>query len=368
MTKFEWPTSLVAAANNDNVTPGRLCETASSRELLSAAPPGFREHAQLAIEDFNAGGAAPLVDLRSDSVANRFRVRIGHLNVFVARMTVPGGPWPGHFGLEALCFSASKAPFPSWFPQVGSSPLMIGTMHTASNGFLRGQGAVLFPELLALRAPLERQAFGVVFMDRLTVLYAAKVAPVLKALGIPNRQYGELYSARRLAFLAHEWGHLRGSALYEKTVQARRRRLIAVISELYADLASLSMLLHSGVSTAIEAAEILLFDRIFREAWLPRAHRQVDSIAARHLLVLLNDSGFAAMRDGQVKVSLNNAMDRLEQELQLVGAIEADCSNGDDAPARHYLEKYGWELERDGCHVNLFDKFAGAVKEAAAQT
>ena len=97
---------LVAAVDSDNRKAVR-CDSAQTRVALTEAPPWAREHAGLALADFERSGAAPLRELRSDTVANHFRVRTGGaVSVLVARLVVPGGPWPGHYGLETAVFAA----------------------------------------------------------------------------------------------------------------------------------------------------------------------------------------------------------------------------------------------------------------------
>ncbi|MGH8902776.1 MAG: hypothetical protein ACRDYA_14135 [Egibacteraceae bacterium] len=60
-------------------------------------------------------------------------------NLFVARMTVPGEPWPGHFGLEAIAFDAFRVGFPAWFPDIETDySLDFADIVTASNAFMRG--------------------------------------------------------------------------------------------------------------------------------------------------------------------------------------------------------------------------------------
>jgi len=365
----DWSARLIAAANRDNETLNCRCSTSATRGLLLEAPGIFQEHAALALADFARAGDAPLRDLRSDTVATQFEVTVTPpaRNLLVARMTVPGGPWPGHFGLEAIVFDAFKAGFPEWFPALDTGySLDFADVITASNAFMRGQGAVLFPELLALRERLERQSFGVVFLDRLTALYVSRVLPALAELRIEaTTGTEEARTIRQLAFLAHEWGHLHGPVPYEETVRARRRRLIAIISELYADLAGLAMLLDVGTAVAKQAAEVLILDRIAREAWLPRARSQVDSVTARQLLMLLRETSYAEMAPDGIRLSLERAEQRLRQELSAVREVDAACAQGDVEPARRYLASYGWRLDDSGFQVDLHDRLSQLLRAAA---
>lgn len=364
----DWSTRLIAAANSDNENLNCRCSTSTTRDLLTEAPQILQEHAALALADFARAGDAPLSDLRSDTVATQFRVAVTPpaRNLFVARMTVPGGPWPGHFGLEAIAFDAFKVGFPTWFPSIKTDySLCFADIVTASNAFMRGQGAVLFPELLSLRDRLERQSFGVVFLDRLTTLYVSRVLPVLSELHIEaTTGIEDARTIRQLAFLAHEWGHLHGPVPYEETVRARRRRLIAIISELYADLAGLAMLLDVGTVVAKQAAEMLILDRIAREAWLPRAHSQVDSATARHLLALLSDTGDTEAMPHDIWLHLERGQQRLCRELSVVSEVEIACAHGDVEPARRYLISYGWRLDDRGYQIDLHDPLSRLLKVA----
>jgi len=351
-----WPQALAAAVNADNEEPSMACTSSLTYRLLCDAPPVFRPHADLVLADFQAAGS--LGDLRSDTVARQFRVSVEMPNMLAGRMTVPGGPWPGHFGLESITFDAEPARFPDWFPPVADgSPLHFGTVIASSNGFAAGQGAVLFPELLALRRSLRTQSFGVVFLDRLTALYASKIVPALSRMGVETDP-AALPAARRLAFLAHEWGHLSGPTRYDDSVVVRRRRLVAVIGELCADLAALVMLLAAGTPRARDAAGVLVFDRIVREAWLPRARRQVDSIAGRQLLVLLTGTAYA--RD----LDLCRVEELLRGQLAVLRAAEKAAVRGDTGPARGYLAGYGWRLAAGAYHVELRGDLVERIRTA----
>ncbi|MDQ3761099.1 MAG: hypothetical protein M3460_05185 [Actinomycetota bacterium] len=126
----------------------------------------------------------------------------------------------GHFGLEAVAFTAFPARMPTAFPAVAAKVgLHFGQILAASRAFREGSGAVLFPEQLAVRTRPNRQAFGVVFLDKLVELFRARVLPVLDdhALPMADRSPQVLRDLRRLAFLAHEWGHQAGTGA-EQTV------------------------------------------------------------------------------------------------------------------------------------------------------
>lgn len=144
----DWTTRLITAVNGDNDDLDRRCSTATTRDLLAEAPTSLSGHAALALADFDLAGDAPLSQLRSDTVAAQFTVTVmpPAENLFVARMTVPGGPWPGHFGLEAILFTAFKVGFPAWFPAIETDySLDFADFLAASNGFMRRQGAIFSP-------------------------------------------------------------------------------------------------------------------------------------------------------------------------------------------------------------------------------
>ena len=91
-------------------------------------------------------------------------------------------------------------------------PLHLCEVLSATNGFLKGQGEVMFPELLSRTEPIDRQAFGLVFIDRLTGLYLQRVVAVRNAVNLHAEDLGGdpaiLRRRRQVAFMAHEWGRL----------------------------------------------------------------------------------------------------------------------------------------------------------------
>ncbi|MGH3935300.1 MAG: hypothetical protein ACRDS1_10055 [Pseudonocardiaceae bacterium] len=356
-----WAKALVAAVDVDNTTPGLRCGKTATLAVLRAAPKQVAGHAGLTVEDFTATADQELPRLRSDVVAHRFAVSENGANVMVARMTVPGGPWPGHFGLEAVAFTAFPARMPEAFPTIAAEAgLHFGQVLAASRAFRAGSGAVLFPEQLAVRTRPNRQAFGVVFLDKLVELFHARVLPVLDEDALPtaDRAPWVLRDLRRLAFLAHEWGHLAGISA-EQTVRARRRRLVAVVSELHADLAALAMLDACPMPRAEAVARVLVADRIVRQAWLRRPYAQVDAIAARQLLALLTRVGAVALGpNSRVRLNLDTARNRLVEELERVRAVERACCAAGPDPAGDYLRKRGWALVDQACHRELEDPLA----------
>lgn len=363
-----WAKTLVAAVDVDNTTPGLQCGKTATLAVLRAAPEQLAGHAGLTVEDFTATADQELPRLRSDTVAHRFTVSENRASVMVARMTVPGGPWPGRFGLEAVAFTASPARMPEAFPAAAAEAgLHFGQVLAASRAFREGSGAVLFPEQLAVRTRPNRQAFGVVFLDKLVELFNARVLPVLDDNVLPtaDRAPRVLRDLRRLAFLAHEWGHLAGTSA-EQTVLARRRRLVAVVSELHADLAALAMLDACPMPWAEAVAQVLVADRIVRQAWLRRPYAQVDAIAARQLLALLTRVGAVALgRNSRVRLNLDTARDRLVEELEHVRAVERACCAAGADPAGDYLRKRGWALVDHACHRELEDPLARFLGYAA---
>ena len=199
---------------------------------------------------------------------------------------------------------------PEWFPPTPMPfPLHFCEVLAATNGFLKGQGGVMFPELLSRTEPIDKQAFGLVFIDRLTGLYLQRVVPVRKAVNLHADDlagdHAILRRRRQVAFMAHEWGHLNEPMPYGLTARASRRPM-AIIGELHADLAAIDMLARQSTSKATATADCLVLDRIAREAWLPRARSQVNSVAARQLLLLVRDPGFSAT----TATTLNSAITR----------------------------------------------------------
>jgi hypothetical protein len=366
----DWLGQLIVAVNADNRDPDCRCSGSATKALLKAAPEDFRGDADLALADFDTAGDHPLARLRSDGMATGFEVAPGSAasRLFVARMTVPGGPWPGHFGLECIAFDTFRAAFPDFFPALDAEFVLdFADTHGASDGFVRGQGSVLFPELLSLRRPLARQGFGIVFLDRLARLYRTRVEPVLHRLRVETSVATvDLRPTRQVAFLAHEWGHLT-SPRYEQTVSIRRRRLFAVVEEIYADLSGLTMLLAAGSAQATGAAELLLLDRIGREAWLPRARAQVNSVAARHLLTVLRGTGYLVAGGTVWRLDVPAVAERLAAELALVRDIERACLDGDERPATGYLTGHGWRIEANSFEIDLDDDTSRRLRRAAIE-
>ncbi|MEU3355289.1 hypothetical protein [Streptomyces sp. NPDC037389] len=340
-----WASSLVSAVDADNLSPGACCQDARTPRALADAPAAVLDHVALAYEDFHRCGPQPLSHLRSDAVAHRLTVHQDTANVLVARMVVPGGPWPGHYGLEAVAFTAERAAMPRAFPPCDThgQVLMFGEVMAASKAYTAvvSGGAVLFPEQLAVTSRPTSQSFGVVFLDRLTALFRDRVLPL-----IDDQHEGThaLRKLRRLAFLAHEWGHRQGPT-GEMSVSTRGRRLVAVIAELRADLEALAMLGDCREPWAPWAAGVLVADRIAREAWLRRPQAQVDAIAARHLLaLLLRHRAVSLSGNTRIVLHLDRAAARLREELEAVRRVESDLGAGETEAAARYLAGCGWAI------------------------
>lgn len=361
-----WLRELTAAVDADNVTPDVVCGRSRTVRLLAGAPPVVADHAALALGDLRADPARPLRLVRSDRVCRDFAVAAdgSSINLAVARMTVPGGPWPGHFGLEAVAFRAVPATAPGWFPPVASAHgLCFGAPLAASRGFADGGGAVLFPEQLSVAARPAGQAFGVVFLPKLSALFTAQVLPVLDAagLGFDPCDRAALEAVRAAAFAAHEWGHNVGAQI-EQTTVIRRRRFAAVLSELHADLAALVMLLVGNPAPLAEpAARLLVADRVVREAWLPRPHAQVDAIAARHLLRLLATVGALSFGMAGLRVDLGAVAHVSAAHLDRVAGVLAACQGGDLQPAVDFLTTTGWHIDGNACRLDLGANLGAAL-------
>ncbi len=228
----------------------------------------------------------------------------------------------------------------------------------------------LFPEQFAVQQRSARQAFGAVFLEKLATLFHDYVLPVLAPADLAisatapedaaaeSEPEPELREFRRLAFLAHEWGHLAGAAA-EQAVRARGHRLVAVASELHADLAALKMLAACAAPWAEPVALVLVADRIVREAWLRRSYAQVDAIAARQLLTLLTMAGAARLGPGgRLELELRAAKHAVAEELGRVREVERACCAHGPEPARDYLQANGWTLVDAACHRELEDPLA----------
>ena len=349
---IDWTVDLATAVEIDNETPDRACGESHTLRLLRAAPAQVSAQAALSAADLVAAGEAPLTRLRSDRVAREFSITEG-VNVIVGRMVVPGGPWPGRYRLESVAFTAEQAIMPPEFPPVTDPPVLHwGRIVAASRGYAAGSGAVAFPEQLSVASRPARQAYGVVFADKLATMFL-RVVPSLDepTLATLTSAPCTLNMLRRYAFQAHEWGHEQGLRI-ETTIVARSRRLIAVIAELHADLAALTMLATLETPLAEAAAVVLAADRLGREAWLPAPYAQVDAIAARHLLDLLIETGAASLApSGRLHLGLDAAHDAIAEELEAVRAAERDCcERGSTAAAESYLTERGWTLTGQACH------------------
>lgn len=370
---WAWCSALLEAVDADNLEPDNPCAQSQTLRLLEAPLPSLREQAELARADLAMRGDQPFSAVRSDEVASRFQVRSdGALNALVARMTVPGGPWPGHYGLEAVVFTARDAVMADWFPPLPEPyALHFGDVKGESKGFAAGSGAVLFPEQLSVTTRPSTQAFGVVFLAKLADLFSVHVMRrvrrgALVAPGLPpDFPSADVLHLRETAFLAHEWGHAE-IAVPGPTVVARRRRMIAVISEIQADTAALAMLARTRHCEAEAVASALILDRVIREAWLHNAPSQVDSIAARHLLHLLAEAGALGLRNGVPYLDVSAAWAGAEEETARLREVEAACAYDDDAPAREYLYAHGWSIDKDRCRHPLAQPVAGALELVAS--
>lgn len=373
-----WLRELTAAVDADNLTAGTTCGDSRTARLLTSAPPMVATHAALALADLQAEPARLLRLLRSDILCREFAVCTDGVavNLAVARMTVPGGPWPGNFGLEAVAFTAQPAEPPEWFPpppdaaSVVAHRLCFGTPIVASRAFTDGSGSVLFPEQLSVSSRSPGQAFGVVFLSKLATLFTAQVLPVLDAavLGFEPSSTRERDAVREVAFAAHEWGHHVGGRI-EQGVATRRRRLAAVLSELHADLAALTMLLGDVTDgLADPAARVLVLDRVVREAWLPRPEAQVDAIAARHLLRLLADGSALTFGAAGLRVDLAAVQEATASHLDRVAAVLTECGSGDLGPAVDYLTASGWRMDGAACRLDLGANLGAAMARHTPRT
>lgn len=364
-----WSARLIEAVNADNLDPRATAISSQTYLMLRTAPSPAVPDVEPALRDFERVGTRPLDQLRSDSVASGFTVAEGRPAALVARMTVPGGPWPGHYGLEAVVFDALPARFPGWFPPV-SAPfaLHFAAVREHSAGFSGGAGAVLFPEQLSVLQKPADSPFGLVFLDKLCTLFEEAAADVISAgtLAEPDGSGGRLHSLRELAFLAHEWGHVCIAPPPELMV-ARRRRVVAVLSEMHADLAAVDMLLDRADSPdARLAATVLVLDRALREAWLPRSGSQVDAIASRQLLTWLVDSqAITLSSSGKIGLDLDAVHDAVRGELATTRRIERACTYDDPSPAVDFLRAQGWAIDGKTFSMDIDGPIAEMLHERA---
>jgi hypothetical protein len=352
-TTVDWPERLVAAVDADNESPPSRCDELMTADLLRDAPEWAREHASLALADLAAAGEGPIDDLHADAVARGFTVAPvdGPPNVLVARMLVPGGPWPGHRGIEAVVFRSRSSRLPTWFPDLGGEEEMVAFAETvASSAALRsGHGHVIFPELLAVSEPLAAQRFGIVLVDHLANLYRAHAVPIAVELGwLVADETADDDDLRTLAFQAHEWGHRAMDDGYSENVPRHRRRLLAIVSEITADVAALEMLSAASHPLAPDAARALVLDRILREAWLARWEAHVASNVGRLLIQLLSRAGALSEQSGALVLDLDAGQDSLASELALLDRAYRASNRGDDAPAIKYLAENGWAVDANG--------------------
>ncbi|MEU4787993.1 hypothetical protein AB0F97_25645 [Nocardiopsis alba] len=121
-----------------------------------------------------------------------------------------------------------------------------------------------------------------------------------------------------------------------------------MVSELHADLDALVMLLSSDAPTV---ANVLVADRVIREAWLKRPYAQVDAVAARQLLGLLIRWRAITLTDtDQVRLNLTRARSRLTEELERVRELERRCLREGSEAALNYLRESGWQIIGKNCH------------------
>lgn len=370
---IDWSKRLVAAVDEDNESPPHRCDELLTSAVLRDAPDWAREHASLALADFAAAGEGPMADLRADVVAREFTVvpAAGHLNVLVARMLVPGGPWPGHRGIEAVVFHSRSSRMPDWFPHLENNQEVVTFAETVvSSAALRGgHGHVIFPELLAISGPLESQRFGIVLVDHLANLYQAHAVPIAVELGwlTPDetKNAGDL---RTLAFHAHEWGHRAMDDGYSENVANHRRRLLAVTSEITADVAALNMLSGSTHPLAPEVARALVLDRILRDAWLVRWEAHVASIVGRLLMQFLVRVGALSAPSGCLALDLAAARHAFASEMATLGRAYRASNRGDDDPAVRYFAENGWTVTANGISLSSSDPVIEQVERRVRGT
>jgi|HubBroStandDraft_3_1064219.scaffolds.fasta_scaffold60951_1 hypothetical protein len=346
----DWTSQLIEAVDTDNEDGDVRCDTARTVVALRGACESIREHTDLALLDFAAAGRRPFSGLWSDTVARRFAAtsQAGSVNVLVGRMLVPGGPWPGHFGLEAAVFSTQPTMMPSWYPPVpvGGGMLTFAESIALSAAFRRGHGSVIFPEFLAVSEPPNVQSFGVILVDRLVGLYIEHVLPVARTLEwLTPGEDSRTPELRELAFHAHEWGHRAVDSKYSENVTGHRPRLLAALSEVAADIAALNMLIRASHWLAPSVAKTLVLDRVLREAWFPRAETRVSGVVARQLLQFLARGKIIRQTSQGLELDLEFASVAIASELKIVNDVYRAANGGDARAIDNYFRNYGWSVQ-----------------------
>lgn len=346
----EWAADAFRRVDELNADPEATLESSGFAATLESAPTGLRAQVRLTQQDLaKLDGDDPLLNLRSDSVADDTRIVNDDSthNLVLGRMTVPGGPRPGAYALEGVLFTARPARMPEFFPELPDEhALDFGTLVSQTSGFGSGDGCVVFPEQLSVRVRSGTQSFGVVFIDKLSQLFAERVLPRLSAASRDLvTQSGKLEDVRELAFLAHEWGHLISPASQDEVI-LRRRRVAAVLNEYYADLQALAMLAKLGAD-GVGAAVVLIADRVVREARLLHRHRQVDAIAGQMLLVTAVRSGLCDTAADGIDVRADGSFELIEQEIRAVAEVEARASYDHIEPLEQFMRDRGWEIDEN---------------------
>jgi predicted nucleic acid-binding protein len=178
-----------------------------------------------------------------------------------------------------MCRQTRTLPVLEAAPMPVRQQTSFGTLRVASRPFAPSSAAVLFPEQLSVRRRSPKRAFGAVFVDKLADLFLRRVAPLVGSEpdDLNCSDPDMVRRLRRIAFLAHEWGHVTDAAVAQ-TVLARR--LAAVIGELHADLGAIVMLLATcrrGLRLRRPGARAVLPS----PAWLAARWRQLRSRSRR---------------------------------------------------------------------------------------
>ncbi len=326
---------LVAAVDQDSSSSGLAVKNTATYRLLLEID-HTHPHLSLATEDFRRHLYRPLRELRSDAVASKLENRQNDVNVAIGRMVVPRGPWPGHYGLEIVAYSGTRARFPEWFPPLPERLILFtGEILGSSRAFSTGSGAVLFPELFSVSAPIMSQTFGSVFPAILTESFVQM--PLLHSARVVRSP--EVVKHRTDAFLAHEWGHLSAPGSYADRVARRSGRRRAVVEEVYADLSALCMLVSESPDASV--AKTLLLSRFGGDMTLPRPQRQVDAIASTQLaLILSRISGTSTLLELSETEVTESAVGNELKRLRSI--VESDHSDG--RAADEYLVNWGWTI------------------------
>ncbi|WP_155884575.1 DUF6421 family protein [Actinomadura flavalba] len=213
----------------------------------------------------------------------------GEPAVFAAPVRTPNSAGPRGYHLEALLLEGIAPRLsPPLAAALGSHRWTCGfaSALAASEGYTRGQCAVLFAENVATATIPARQSFAVFLVDRFPRLYAGHTARVCDRLVHPSDRpvthlaSGDL-AALRCAWLAvHDTFHNVGDRPHRVNLRSKTRTLDAIADEVKADSAAFLAFRRAGAGDEA-VARVMLLDRLLRLALDPRTRTGVDARVGR---------------------------------------------------------------------------------------